>query len=628
MPDNSPEEKTGVITHADAANAQPPQVPDYDLLRCIGHGAYGEVWLAKNVMGTFRAIKIVYRTTFKDHGPFEREFNGIRRFETVSGTHPGLLNVLHVGRNDAAGYFYYAMEVADDEVFGQSIDPHKYKPRTLSSEIIRRGRLPLDECIKLGLSLTIALEHLHQYGLVHRDIKPANIIFAKGAPKLADIGLVTEIGKGTLVFTPGYNPPEGPGKPNADAFSLGRALYVISTGKPAEDFPELHTDLNTGEIETRFPEFNNILLKACAYDPKERYRSAEEMHQALAQAQGVGNRPAAEVLPPVQSRLVSSSQPPSAAAGQLLSARISKARHDLRNPLSDILGFGEILQEEAWAAGHQHLLPDFQAVHEAAAHIFAEVNHCLNLDNIKSEPENIRKLQQTIQVYSEKIITLTEGLSEKCDTLENNSFGDDLLRITGSARQLQTLVPALLDSLADVEPSQVTALESAATASLIQQIGVASLLSHASAGKQPLVGTLLVVDDNETNRAMLSRRLRRQGHTVALAENGRQALEKLRARRFDVVLLDIMMPEMDGFEMLRRLKADAATQNIPVIMLSAVDEMDAVVRCIELGADDYLAKPFPPAILHARVEACLANKRMSDQLRKYTCGLFGRTSVA
>src|SRR2546426_1067838 len=318
-------------------------------------------------------------------------------------------------------------------------------------------------------------------------------------------------------------------------------------------------------------------------------------------------------------------QPARVNPGQLLSTRISKARHDLRNPLSDILGFGQILQEEALAAGHQQLLPDFQAVHEAAAHIFMEVNHCVNSDNIKSEPESIRKLQQTIHAYSEKIITLTESLSERCDTLENNSFGDDLLRITGAARQLQTLAPALLDSLANAEPSQVTAMESAAASPVTQETDLKSRLPPASAGKQPILGAMLVVDDNEADRAMLSRRLRRQGHTVSLAENGRQALEKLHARGFDLVLLDIMMPEMDGFEVLRRLKADAATQNIPVIMLSSVDEMDAVVRCIEMGADDYLPKPFPPTLLTARVRACLSNKRLSDQLRKYTEWLFGKT---
>src|SRR5437867_2625295 len=122
MPDELSQKSTLVVAHPDAASPQPPQVPEYDLLRRVGEGAFGEVWLAKNVLGTYRAIKIVYRKTFKDDGPFEREFNGIRRFEKVSGTHPGLLNVLHVGRNNAAGYFYYVMEVADDELSGQSFN--------------------------------------------------------------------------------------------------------------------------------------------------------------------------------------------------------------------------------------------------------------------------------------------------------------------------------------------------------------------------------------------------------------------------------------------------------------------------------------------------------------------------
>jgi adenylate cyclase len=137
-------------------------------------------------------------------------------------------------------------------------------------------------------------------------------------------------------------------------------------------------------------------------------------------------------------------------------------------------------------------------------------------------------------------------------------------------------------------------------------------------------GVVLVVDDEESNRSLLARRLRREGYTVSLAETGRQALEKLRSRRYDLVLLDILMPEMDGLEVLHQLRSDPALQNIPVLMLSAVDEMGAVVRCIELGADDYLPKPFPPALLRARVRACLANKRMSDQLRRYTEWLFGK----
>src|ERR1041385_6422346 len=139
-------------------------------------------------------------------------------------------------------------------------------------------------------------------------------------------------------------------------------------------------------------------------------------------------------------------------------SRLGRARHDLRNPLSEILGFGQILQEEALAAGHVHLVPDFQTVQEAATHIFVEVNHCLNLDTLKSEPESIPKLGQTIHLFSEKISALAEDLSEKCDTMENNSFGDDLLRITGSARRLQTLAPGLLDSLAKAASTKLASI--------------------------------------------------------------------------------------------------------------------------------------------------------------------------
>ena len=126
---------------------------------------------------------------------------------------------------------------------------------------------------------------------------------------------------------------------------------------------------------------------------------------------------------------------------------------------------------------------------------------------------------------------------------------------------------------------------------------------------------LLIVDDIDDNRYTLTRRLKRQGYTnLTEAQNGRQALELLRSRRFDLVLLDIMMPEMNGYEVLEHLKADAALRNIPVIMISAVDDLDSVVKCVELGAEDYLAKPFNPVLLRARIGACLEKKRLRDQV--------------
>ncbi len=130
-------------------------------------------------------------------------------------------------------------------------------------------------------------------------------------------------------------------------------------------------------------------------------------------------------------------------------------------------------------------------------------------------------------------------------------------------------------------------------------------------------GTVLIVDDIETNRDLLSRRLKKQGHTIVMAENGRQALHLLQEQSVDVVLLDIMMPQMNGYEVLEHLKANPALRHIPVIMISALNDIESVARCIELGAEDYLFKPFNPTLLKARIGACLEKKRLRDQEQAY-----------
>ena len=134
-----------------------PCIPDHQLVRRIGKGAYGEVWLARSVLGTYRGVKIVRRTTFEDDRPFDREFEGIQRFEPISRSHPGFVSILHVGRNDVARCFYYVMEVADDVVQQQQINPETYVARTLSEEVKRRGRLPVAECVQIGISLSAAV---------------------------------------------------------------------------------------------------------------------------------------------------------------------------------------------------------------------------------------------------------------------------------------------------------------------------------------------------------------------------------------------------------------------------------------------------------------------------------------
>ena len=128
---------------------------------------------------------------------------------------------------------------------------------------------------------------------------------------------------------------------------------------------------------------------------------------------------------------------------------------------------------------------------------------------------------------------------------------------------------------------------------------------------------LLIVDDNEDNRYTLTRRLIREGyHNLTAAKSGREALEYLQAKPFDLVLLDVMMPDMNGYEVLGYVKADAALSDVPIIMISALDEKDSVIRCIELGAEDYLNKPFNPVLLRARVGALLEKKRLRDEVRR------------
>src|SRR5438552_1414694 len=277
-----------IATIPEQVSAQIPIIPDHELLRVIGRGAYGEIWLARTVTGALRAVNIVYRSTFESERAFLREFEGMSAFEPISRGHAGFIDILHVGRTNE--YLYYSMELADDHVAGREIDVAHYEPRTLKSDLGRHKRLSADESIHLGVSLTEALNALHTHGLANRDIKPSNIIFTEGVPKLADIGLVAASGQQSFVGTEGYVPPEGPGTPQADLYSLGKLLYETCTGKDRLDFPEIDSQLSQRPYRQHLLQLNNVLVKACANDPKKRYASAAEMHRDL-RALERGERP-------------------------------------------------------------------------------------------------------------------------------------------------------------------------------------------------------------------------------------------------------------------------------------------------------------------------------------------------
>lgn len=275
------------------ATSQPltsaPAIPDHTMLRCVGRGAYGQVWLARDVIGTFHAVKVVYRSSFTSDAPYEREFRGMQKFTPISRNHPGWVHILHVGRNDDLGYFFYIMEAGDAQSTGQEIDPTTYQPKSLATDLEQRRRLPLQDCVDIGIGLADALDYLHSQLLVHRDIKPSNVIFVHGQPKFADVGMVTEVRNQeravSRLGTEGYMAPEGPGTAVADLFSLGKLLYEMQTGCDRLVFPHAPTSLVEGGGTDADHALNAIIQKTCQANPRSRYQSASELREALAGVQ-------------------------------------------------------------------------------------------------------------------------------------------------------------------------------------------------------------------------------------------------------------------------------------------------------------------------------------------------------
>ena len=200
------------------------------------------------------------------------------------------------------------------------------------------------------------------------------------------------------------------------------------------------------------------------------------------------------------------------------------------------------------------------------------------------------------------IIGYSEMLTEEAEGQRREGFATDLEKIRAAGHRMLALIEENFTSVREALPVLVTR--------------EAELLTQADAtppSSDDVRGHLLVVDDDAANREVLCRRLERQGHEVQTARSGLDAMRILSEGAFDLVLLDIMMPEMDGYEVLGRIKSDSRLEHIPVIMISALNELQSVVRCIEAGAEDYLTKPFNPTLLKARIGACLEKKRGRDR---------------
>ena len=243
--------------------------------------------------------------------------------------------------------------------------------------------------------------------------------------------------------------------------------------------------------------------------------------------------------------------------------------------------------------------------------------------------QSLANIRHTLRTPLNHIIGYSEMLLEEADERGLETSTADLRKIHAAGKQLLACINELLDP-ATIDKASAQSSRAVTTAGLFRETDPGNAPSAATPGadSHSKSGRILVVDDNESNRDMLSRRLVHEGYAVCMAANGQEALKLLKNEAVDLILLDVMMPEMDGYAVLKELKADNRWRDIPVIMISALDEMESVVRCIERGAEDYLAKPFDPVLLRARIGACLEKKRLRDQEILYLKDVAHVTSAA
>jgi len=282
-------------------------------------------------------------------------------------------------------------------------------------------------------------------------------------------------------------------------------------------------------------------------------------------------------------------------------AALAHLRHELRTPLNHIIGYSEMLLEDVEEALRVNLAPDLRRIHEEARRLLGLINDFLAPARVEAGAVDLGQMPAELFTPLEQIMARCDAFRAQAALAGAEDLLPDLERIASAAQQLLALITHGVALRPGGQPTMVTG-------------ATAAVGAPARPADQ---GAVLVVDDNESNREMLSRRLSRQGYRVEVAASGREALDALRAQRVDLVLLDVMMPEMDGYEVLQRLKSDPELRDIPVLMISALDEIDSVVRCIQLGAEDYLSKPFDPVLLRARVGASLERKRLYDLEENY-----------
>jgi adenylate cyclase len=300
-------------------------------------------------------------------------------------------------------------------------------------------------------------------------------------------------------------------------------------------------------------------------------------------------------------------------------AGLANMRQELLAPVTALVGYGEMLIEKARRLELEDIGPDLRRILISAQDLLELVDRLLGVDGMAERQSDAdlgelqAKLRHDLRNPLNAIKGYAELLLEELDEVGAAATRSDLKALLSEADSLLSRIDVIIDFSHSALNDDARGAVSSMIANLVRT--VRPIDQYAAPLRE--TGRILVVDDNTSNRDLLSRRLSHDGHHVARADSGRRALEFLEVEEFDLILLDLLMPDLNGFQVLERLKADERLHDIPVIMISGLQETDSVIRCIEAGAEDYLTKPFNPVLLRARISACLERKRWRERERRY-----------
>jgi class 3 adenylate cyclase len=306
-------------------------------------------------------------------------------------------------------------------------------------------------------------------------------------------------------------------------------------------------------------------------------------------------------------------------SSQARRAFLSNVRNELLTPINVIVGYSEILLEDGQK--HPNFAPDLEKIASAGKQLLGVIDSSLDQGKIEQSDQTgdleafVARTRHDLRTPLNAIIGYGEILLEDAKEVGEDACCPDIEQILTAARHLLSSIGNVVEFYMSSRSSQE--IEGSTSPYNVARDAVDTLHTRHNRNILTPNARLLVVDDSELNRDILCRRLQHQGYRVDAAENGRQAMQMLRAQPFDVVLLDVMMPEMNGYQVLETVKNDDRLRHIPIIMISAFDDVESVAHCIQMGAEDYLPKTFNPVLLKARIEGSLEKKRLRDREQAY-----------